>query len=266
MTDKASGSVLVIEDVEDIRQRYIRGLKRAGFDVDGAGSREEAMQWIERKTFDVALVDLNLLDSRGDVVDRSGLDIIRHIKELDEGTRCLVVSAQKDIDSGLGAFRAGMDDFIKKAEIRADYDVVNAVRRLMENVVIKPAGPYKDLIGYLSRPDERTSWETNHMSFLKVDAKKFFDLINISFSKILPILRPKNTSDALRRNEDNSELRGLFWSKKLACACDVCFSRTALAKGGDGLILEREKYGVHIRVAKVGSIDRRKFEDRIVLR
>lgn len=81
MTDTLTDlrTLLVVDDDEPFRSRLIRALRERGFDATGAGSSAEALAAAEKDAPELALVDLKL-------GDRSGLDVVKALKALDEGT------------------------------------------------------------------------------------------------------------------------------------------------------------------------------------
>ena len=57
---RAPLSVLVVDDEEGMREGMRRILSRRGHDVEVAESGESALECLERKTYDLALVDLKM--------------------------------------------------------------------------------------------------------------------------------------------------------------------------------------------------------------
>ncbi|HET7343316.1 MAG TPA: sigma-54 dependent transcriptional regulator [Methylomirabilota bacterium] len=128
--------VLVVDDDADVR-----GLLAAVLESDGwakvaeAGSGAEAMTFLGREEFDVAVVDVQL-------PDHSGLEILRWARSAEVDTELIVLTGHADVETAVEAMRLGAYDFItkpcKNAELR---EVVNkaaekkALRR--ENSALK---------------------------------------------------------------------------------------------------------------------------------
>ena len=128
--------VLVVDDDTDVR-----GLLAAVLESDGvakvteAASGAEAMSFLGRDEFDVAVVDVQL-------PDHSGLEILRWARAAEIDTELIVLTGHADVETAVEAMRLGAYDFItkpcKNVELR---EVVNkaaekkALRR--ENSALK---------------------------------------------------------------------------------------------------------------------------------
>lgn len=261
--------VLVVEDVDDIRKRYIVSLERAGFQAEGAGTRSEALTKIKKQTYSVAVVDINLQDARVDVGDRSGHLIVRKIKEMNEGTKCLIVTAQKDMESGAESFRAGMDDILLKNEIGDNLSIlVEKVKDLKEQVKIDPlgSGSLKHLHAYLSAPQDRSHWEALMGSQLGLDSARFYEVISSAFDRVLPVRRLVNSNYSLKQHVSDKSYSGVFWSRAIGCAVEVW-----IWKDGDGpkvdnessMLVERKKSGINICVLRIPNLDVNEFDETV---
>src|SRR4051794_9540865 len=105
--------VLIVEDHPDVLETYRKNVIRAGFVVDTASTKEEAFEKVRRRTYHVAMIDVNLTDfSGGDGNDRSGIDLVKRIKSQKEGTKCIVISGEKSSEVPVDAQEAGYDKYI----------------------------------------------------------------------------------------------------------------------------------------------------------
>jgi len=108
--------VLVVDDDTDVR-----GLLAAVLESDGvakvteAASGAEAMSFLGRDEFDVAVVDVQL-------PDHSGLEILRWARAAEIDTELIVLTGHADVETAVEAMRLGAYDFItkpcKNAELR----------------------------------------------------------------------------------------------------------------------------------------------------
>ncbi len=96
----ASGRVLVVEDEADLVVTYERLLRRHGYRVVSAGSREAGLAALQAEQPRLLIVDLRLPD--GD-----GLDVVRAARALPAPTPVIVVSGFASNDSRDAAFAAG---------------------------------------------------------------------------------------------------------------------------------------------------------------
>src|SRR5207249_10144130 len=122
--------VLVVDDDTDVR-----GLLAAVLESDGvakvteAASGAEAMSFLGRDEFDVAVVDVQL-------PDHSGLEILRWARAAEIDTELIVLTGHADVETAVEAMRLGAYDFITKPcknpellEVVAKAADKNALRR-----------------------------------------------------------------------------------------------------------------------------------------
>lgn len=99
--------ILVIDDEPDLRTLYELTLLRAGYQVEVAGSLEEAWQHLEKKRFDVVITDMRLPDG-------TGMSIIQKIRALQRGERCVVITAHGSAENAVESLKAGAFDYLTK--------------------------------------------------------------------------------------------------------------------------------------------------------
>jgi two-component system response regulator AtoC len=98
-------TVLVVEDEEKLRRVVELQLKTAGFDVEQAGSAEDALKLTDRA--DVILTDLRL-------PGQSGLELLANLRRQDSHTPVIVMTAFGSIETAVEAMKAGAVDFLPK--------------------------------------------------------------------------------------------------------------------------------------------------------
>src|ERR1700686_2638082 len=98
-------TVLVVEDEEKLRRVIELQLKTAGYDVEQAGSAEDAMRLADRA--DVILTDLRLPGV-------SGLELLAQLRRQDSHTPGIVMTAFGSIETAVEAMKAGAVDFLPK--------------------------------------------------------------------------------------------------------------------------------------------------------
>jgi DNA-binding response OmpR family regulator len=121
-------SVLVVEDDESIAGSLERGLARAGYRVQVAGTGAEALSPGRPEAMDVILLDLGLPD-----VD--GLEVCRRIRERTDAA-VIVLTARSEEGDRVAALDEGADDYLVKpfglAELQARIRAVS--RRIRPNL------------------------------------------------------------------------------------------------------------------------------------
>ena len=97
--------VLVVEDEEKLRRVIQLQLQSAGFDVDQAGSAEEAVRLSDRA--DLVLTDLKL-------PGMDGLQLIAALRRQNSHTPVIVITAFGSVETAVEAMKAGAADFVTK--------------------------------------------------------------------------------------------------------------------------------------------------------
>jgi DNA-binding NtrC family response regulator len=119
----ANPSVLVVDDEEGMRSFLSRTLILRGWEVETAGSAEEGACKLEHQHFDLIILDVSL-------PGRSGLEWLVELKAANFAGDVILVTAFADMDTAIGALRAGAADFVLKP-FRVD-QIVNSVNRCLE--------------------------------------------------------------------------------------------------------------------------------------
>lgn len=95
--------ILVVEDEEAINELVRRNLKLVGHSCYGVMDGEEALKMIEKKTFDLIILDIMLpkLD---------GFEILKHIKD----RPTIFLTAKRSVEDRVKGLVMGADDYITK--------------------------------------------------------------------------------------------------------------------------------------------------------
>lgn len=109
-------SILIVDDDEVLRSRLTTAFANRGFDARAAASYEGAIALAERESPEYAVVDLKL-------PGRSGLDVVRALKEIDASTRIVVLTGYGSIATAMEAVRRGAAHYLSKP---ADVDDILA--------------------------------------------------------------------------------------------------------------------------------------------
>lgn len=97
--------VLVVEDEEKLRRVIQLQLQEAGFDVDQAGTAEEALKTADRA--DVVVTDLRL-------PGMDGLSLLSSIRLQNSAVPVIVITAFGSVETAVEAMKAGAADFLIK--------------------------------------------------------------------------------------------------------------------------------------------------------
>ena len=104
--------VLVADDQPDVRDALCLLLKSEGFEAQAVASPAAALEAIERRDFDAALIDMNY--TRDTTSGTEGLDLLSRIQALDSTLPAIVMTAWGSVPLAVEAMRRGARDFIEK--------------------------------------------------------------------------------------------------------------------------------------------------------
>ncbi len=99
--------LLLLEDDPNLSKTLIKYLKFNGYSVDWARNGEEAMNLSYENSYDLYLFDIN-------VPLLNGIDLLTALREAEDFTPTIIISAMVDINSVTSGFIAGADDYVKK--------------------------------------------------------------------------------------------------------------------------------------------------------
>ena len=123
--------ILIIDDETNIRRTLGIALGTMGHEADEAASSADAIALVERRTFDLALVDLRL-------GRESGLDLLETLRAVQPRLAGVVITAHASVDSAVEAMRRGALDYLPKPftpdQVRAVLERVIRYRGLRDRV------------------------------------------------------------------------------------------------------------------------------------
>jgi DNA-binding NtrC family response regulator len=115
-------NVLVVDDEDGVRRSYARSLEAAGCKVEAVRDGIDALRALERRAFDLVMLDLRLPG-----ID--GMAVLRTIKEKWPEGEVVVITGYPSIESAKEAIRLGACDYLAKP-VGPD-DVINAATRAL---------------------------------------------------------------------------------------------------------------------------------------
>ena len=102
-----SRRVLVVDDDLAIRETFAHHLGRSGFTVVTADSGEAALAMVGEADPDVVVTDVRM-------PGMGGLELVRHLRERLPDLNVIVITAYEDMETAVGAMRAGAYDYLVK--------------------------------------------------------------------------------------------------------------------------------------------------------
>ncbi|MBI2525757.1 MAG: response regulator [Candidatus Rokubacteria bacterium] len=125
---EAPARVLVVDDEENMVHFLTMLLRGEGFEVEGAGTGEAALEKLRAGPFELVLTDLKLPDT-------DGIEILKAARELHPETVVVLITAYGTIGSAIEAMRAGAYDYVTKP-FRAS-EILQAVEKAFERVRLR---------------------------------------------------------------------------------------------------------------------------------
>ncbi len=167
--DSNTAMILVVDDDEGVRAVALETLGRAGYDVIGAASGEEAAQLLQESSFIAAVVDLVLPDC-------SGLDVLHRVRSANPDAVMVMVTGYASLDSAMEAVRLGAYDYIRKPFSPAD--LIHIVERGLKERQL--AHRNRELLAELDRANrELTTYRDQLESRMQINAEKLDAFIEL---------------------------------------------------------------------------------------
>ena len=125
-----STEILIIDDNADIRNIINDLIIDAGYKTRLAANYNQALNEIDKKLPDVAIIDVKL-----DKGDNDGLELLSHIKTKDKNIPVIIITGHANVEMAIKALKAGAFEFIEKPFNQER--LLNFVNRAVENINLK---------------------------------------------------------------------------------------------------------------------------------
>ncbi|MBN2654026.1 MAG: sigma-54-dependent Fis family transcriptional regulator [Nitrospirae bacterium] len=119
---------LIVDDEPNIRKVLSRILSETGFEPYEAGSTAQAVELLHSTYFDFAVLDLRLPDG-------SGIDLLKTIKENQNDTTVLIITAFASAETAITAMKLGAYDYVTKPFNIDELRIV--VKNIKENILLQ---------------------------------------------------------------------------------------------------------------------------------
>jgi sigma-B regulation protein RsbU (phosphoserine phosphatase) len=105
-------SILIADDQQDVLDALRLLLKGHGYSIETVNSPAEVLLAVARRPFDLLLMDLNY--ARDTTSGSEGLDVLSHLKELDDAPSIVVMTGWATVGLAVEAMQYGVGDFVEK--------------------------------------------------------------------------------------------------------------------------------------------------------
>ena len=101
------GRILVVDDERSMQEFLEIFFRREGFEVVTTGNVDSALLALEADDFDMVISDVQM-------PERSGLDVLRAVKENSPETVVIMITAFANTETAIAAMKEGAYDYITK--------------------------------------------------------------------------------------------------------------------------------------------------------
>jgi DNA-binding response OmpR family regulator len=149
-------NILIVDDEADVLYILEHALLKKQYSIDTAVNGVEAITRIRQKSYHVVLLDLNMQPV-------TGLQVLGALREIDQDTAVIILTAHSTLDSAINALRLGAFDYlVKPAEPDAIRERVEEGIKRYEQVLARRSLHHqltnlKETLQLLDSPDEKRS-------------------------------------------------------------------------------------------------------------
>jgi len=156
--------ILLLEDDKILCDSLQEYLESEGYEVDTAYRGSDVFDLTFDNDYDLYILDVN-------VPDVNGFDVLRELREADDNTPAMYITALTDINSISKGFSVGADDYVKKP-----FDPEELIIRIKSKFDKKDKKiVYKDIVYDLSQ--QLVTRDNSIISLGEVQLKLFHELI-----------------------------------------------------------------------------------------
>lgn len=238
MKNNSDKNILIVDDEVEMRIALETTLKREGYKLTLANNGEQALEFLNRNTFDLVLTDIKMPKI-------NGIELLKILKQQSPKTVAIMMTAYGDIDNAVETMKVGAFDYLLKP-FSAEILMATVKRAFLEENPEKPKSIQSKLeIKELPSEKRRIIAQNSEM----LELIKFVENISYSKSTILIMGDTGTGKEMFARYIHQMSPRSEKPFMAVNCA--------ALPEG----LLETELFG-HEKGAFTGAIDRKdgKFE------
>ena len=125
-----STEILIIDDNPDIRNILKDLISDAGYETRIAANYNQALNEIDKKLPDVAIIDVKL-----DKGDNDGIELLSHIKSKNKDIPVIIISGHANIEMAIKSLKSGAFEFLEKPF--DEERLMNFVKRAVENFKLR---------------------------------------------------------------------------------------------------------------------------------
>jgi DNA-binding response OmpR family regulator len=105
MSDKAR--ILIVDDEPNVRLVFRTALEASGYSITTAGDGDEALEWLEKESVELVLLDLQM-------PILSGMDVLERLRKEGHDVPVVIITAHGNVPNAVQAMKLGAIDFLTK--------------------------------------------------------------------------------------------------------------------------------------------------------
>jgi DNA-binding response OmpR family regulator len=129
--DQSSGRILVVDDDLDTCAFIVDTLSDEGYSICACMGGEQALDLLDHESFDLIMTDIKMPRV-------TGVDLLQHIRETDQDTSVILMTAYASLDTAIEAVRHHASDYLIKPFSPQD------LRQRVRDALPQDAGAYHD--------------------------------------------------------------------------------------------------------------------------
>ncbi|MDA8077990.1 MAG: response regulator [Nitrospiraceae bacterium] len=114
--------LLIVEDEDTLCHSLQRVFIREGYEVDIAGSAEDAFKLLEKRSYHLIITDIILPGI-------SGIELLAKYRKTNPSQKVIIITAYASLETAVEAMKAGACDFIAKPLMHDE------MKRVVRNVI-----------------------------------------------------------------------------------------------------------------------------------
>jgi two-component system copper resistance phosphate regulon response regulator CusR len=99
--------ICLVEDEQKVSAFICKGLEEHGYKIKTANNGVNAKNLLQHEQFDLLILDVMLPDT-------NGIELCRYIRQTDNNTPILMLTALNQVDNKVSGLKAGADDYLVK--------------------------------------------------------------------------------------------------------------------------------------------------------
>jgi DNA-binding response OmpR family regulator len=178
--------VLLLEDDAILSQTLFEILSQHDFEVTAVEKGQDAIDMTFENSYDIYLFDINL-------PDMNGIDLLQSLKEADDQTPTIFISANDDMETIARGFEVGAEDYIKKPFMPEELLIRLNAKLSNKMVILHQNIRYNTLSGDIFVGDKKI-----YLSYAQ------FKLVDILFRNIDKTVSKDELLDVTEYNSDTA--------------------------------------------------------------